>query len=234
MGPGGTPSARGAAPSRLFLVLPGSRGAGCARSPKRLVESRIFISVFSRRISPPRPRCDFLTACPIAPTSWPPSAAIPSWRAIPPAELEVFINEQNGDVRLRTRATGEDLGSFARAWTIPLGFHPFSFSLGAHTPRLRCGKIVVQRETWTVDSGRTRRRRFYRHLARSRHRRRTPARGATTAAARLYSPVGTGASPQRRGGPRQGHQAGLHRFRELSFPGNFSSLADQSRRTRDH
>ena len=75
----------------------------------------------------------------------------PRWRVIPPAEIEVFVNEQNGDVRLRTRATGEDLGSFARAWTIPLGFHPFSFSLGAHTPRLRCGKIVVQRETWTVD-----------------------------------------------------------------------------------
>src|SRR5205085_5837159 len=74
----------------------------------------------------------------------------PRWRASPPAELEVFLSEQDGDVRLRTRATKEDLGSFARAWTIPLGFHPFSFSLGAHTPRLSCGKIVVQRETWTV------------------------------------------------------------------------------------
>jgi len=72
------------------------------------------------------------------------------WRTIPPSELEVFCSEENGDVRLRTRATGEDLGSFARAWTIPLGFHPFTFSLGAHTPRLYCGKIVVQRESWTV------------------------------------------------------------------------------------
>jgi hypothetical protein len=62
----------------------------------------------------------------------------------------VFCDEQTGDVRLRTRATGEDVGSFARAWTIPLGFHPFTFSLGAHTPRLYCGKIVVQRESWTV------------------------------------------------------------------------------------
>src|SRR5262249_27250944 len=35
-------------------------------------------------------------------------------------------------------------------WVIPLGFHPFSFSLGAHTPRLRCGKIIVQRRAWTV------------------------------------------------------------------------------------
>lgn len=72
------------------------------------------------------------------------------WRTIPPSELEVYCNEKNGDVRLRTRATGEDVGSFARAWTIPLGFHPFTFSLGRHTPRLYCGKIVVQREAWTV------------------------------------------------------------------------------------
>ena len=74
----------------------------------------------------------------------------PQWRIIPPAAIEVFLDEQTGDVRLRTCATHEDLGSFARGWTIPLGFHPFSFSLGKHTPRLRCGKIVVQRETWTV------------------------------------------------------------------------------------
>ena len=72
------------------------------------------------------------------------------WRTIPPSELEVYCVGKNGDVRLRTRATGEDVGSFARAWTIPLGFHPFTFSLGAHTPRLYCGKIVVQRESWTV------------------------------------------------------------------------------------
>lgn len=72
------------------------------------------------------------------------------WRTIPPSELEVYCIGKNGDVRLRTRATGEDVGSFARAWTIPLGFHPFTFSLGAHTPRLYCGKIVVQRESWTV------------------------------------------------------------------------------------
>ena len=74
----------------------------------------------------------------------------PQWRIIPPAEIEVFFEEKRRDVRLRLRATGEDLGSFARAWTIPLGFHPFNFSFGRHTPRLLCGKIVVQRESWTV------------------------------------------------------------------------------------
>ena len=73
-----------------------------------------------------------------------------AWQTVPPAECEVFINQADGDVGLRRRASREYLGSFARAWTIPLGFHPFSFSLGRHTPRLRCGKVVVQRRAWTV------------------------------------------------------------------------------------
>jgi hypothetical protein len=51
---------------------------------------------------------------------------------------------------LRTIDSGEHLGSFARAWLIPLGFHPFSFSLGPHTPRLRCGNVIVQRRSWLV------------------------------------------------------------------------------------
>jgi hypothetical protein len=51
---------------------------------------------------------------------------------------------------LRRIDSGEHLGSFARAWYIPLGFHPFAFSLGAHTPRLRCGNVVVQRRAWIV------------------------------------------------------------------------------------
>ena len=79
-----------------------------------------------------------------------PERGNPAWQMVPPSETEVFINEDNGDVGLRRRASREYLGSFARAWTIPLGFHPFSFSLGAHTPRLRCGKVVVQRRAWIV------------------------------------------------------------------------------------
>jgi hypothetical protein len=79
-----------------------------------------------------------------------PQRGNPDWQVVPPAESEVFINEDNGDVGLRKRASHEYLGSFARAWTIPLGFHPFSFSLGAQTPRLLCGKVVVQRRSWTV------------------------------------------------------------------------------------
>ena len=79
-----------------------------------------------------------------------PERGNPDWQVIPPAETEVFVNEQNGDVGLRRRGSREYLGSFARAWIIPLGFHPFSFSLGGHTPRLRCGNVVVQRRSWTV------------------------------------------------------------------------------------
>ena len=73
-----------------------------------------------------------------------------NWQSYRPAETEVFIDEKNGDVGVRTRDTREYLGSFARSWVIPLGFHPFNFSLGANTPRLRCGKVVVQRRSWTV------------------------------------------------------------------------------------
>jgi hypothetical protein len=79
-----------------------------------------------------------------------PQRGLPGWQMIAPAKTEVFINPPNNDVALRERGSHRYLGSFARAFIIPLGFHPFSFSLGAHTPRLRCGKIVVQRETWTV------------------------------------------------------------------------------------
>jgi hypothetical protein len=73
-----------------------------------------------------------------------------NWQVFHPAETEVFIDEETGDVGVRARASGQYLGSFARGWVIPLGFHPFSFSLGKHTPRLTCGDVVVQRRSWTV------------------------------------------------------------------------------------
>ena len=65
-------------------------------------------------------------------------------------KIDVFADETTGDVGLRARQSGEDLGSFARAWVIPLGFHPFLFGRTPHMPRLRCGKVVVQRQSWTV------------------------------------------------------------------------------------
>ena len=75
----------------------------------------------------------------------------PRWRIIPPAEIDVFVDEASGDVGLRMRGSGEFLGSFARGWTIPLGFHPFLFGRSPHMPRLRCGKVIVQRRSWTVS-----------------------------------------------------------------------------------
>ena len=79
-----------------------------------------------------------------------PQRGDPRWRLIPPAEIEVFVDEPSGDVGLRTRDSREYLGSFARAWVIPLGFHPFLFGRTPHMPRLRCGKVIVQRRSWTV------------------------------------------------------------------------------------
>ena len=78
-------------------------------------------------------------------------AGRPRLAIVPPGEAEVFIDEtKDGDVGLRRRGSHQYLGSFARNWLIPLGFHPFSFSLGRHTPRLRCGKVIVQRRSWTI------------------------------------------------------------------------------------
>jgi hypothetical protein len=81
-----------------------------------------------------------------------PQRGKPDWKTVPPSETEVFVNEENGDVGLRKRGSHEYLGSFARYWIIPLGFHPFYFGRAPHMPRLRCGKVIVQRESWTLDA----------------------------------------------------------------------------------
>lgn len=79
-----------------------------------------------------------------------PQRGDPRWKIIPPAEIEVYVDDKNGDVCLRTRGSHKYLGSFARAWVIPLGFHPFHFGRAPHMPRLRCGRVIVQRRSWTV------------------------------------------------------------------------------------
>jgi hypothetical protein len=80
-----------------------------------------------------------------------PQRSNPRWRTIAPAEIDVFADESTGDVGLRTRTSHEYLGSFARAWVIPLGFHPFLFGRAPHMARLRCGRVIVQRRSWTVS-----------------------------------------------------------------------------------
>ncbi|MDQ6624124.1 MAG: lantibiotic dehydratase family protein, partial [Verrucomicrobiota bacterium] len=74
----------------------------------------------------------------------------PKWKTVLPSEAEVYVDDTTGDVALRERKSGQHLGSFARAWLIPLGFHPFHFGLAPHTPRLRCGKVIVQRRAWVI------------------------------------------------------------------------------------
>jgi len=80
-----------------------------------------------------------------------PQRGNPRWRIIPPAEIEVFADDANGDVALRLRGSGQYLGSLARGWWMALGFHPFLFGRAPHMPRLRCGKVIVQRRSWTVS-----------------------------------------------------------------------------------
>ncbi len=79
-----------------------------------------------------------------------PQRSNPAWRTVPPAEAEVFVDAMSGDVGVRHIRSHEFLGSFARAWLIPLGFHPFQFGRSPHMPRLRCGRVIVQRRTWVV------------------------------------------------------------------------------------
>jgi hypothetical protein len=81
-----------------------------------------------------------------------PQRANPKWRKISPVDAEVYVDAATGDVCVRKIDNHEHLGSFARAWVIPLGFHPFQFGIAPHTPRLRCGKVIVQRRTWTVKA----------------------------------------------------------------------------------
>jgi lantibiotic biosynthesis dehydratase-like protein len=81
-----------------------------------------------------------------------PDRGNPGWTIIQTAETEVFIDETSGDVGLRKSGSHEYLGSFSRYWIIPLGFHPFYFGRAPHMPRLRCGKVIVQRESWTVTA----------------------------------------------------------------------------------
>ena len=74
------------------------------------------------------------------------------WPTVRPADAEVYVDEPTGDVCLRKIDNHEYLGSFARNWIIPLGFHPFQFGMAPQMPRLRCGKVIVQRRAWVVTS----------------------------------------------------------------------------------
>lgn len=76
----------------------------------------------------------------------------PSWRTIAPTELEVVAHPDEHDLRLRHIASGQDLGSLVRHGLLFFGFHPFVLGRDGHTPRLRLGRVIVQREMWHVDA----------------------------------------------------------------------------------
>jgi hypothetical protein len=79
-----------------------------------------------------------------------PQRGNPKWKTVAPANAEVYVDQTSGDVCVRTSRSHEHLGSFARAWLIPLGFHPFQFGMAPHMPRLCCGRVIVQRRSWTI------------------------------------------------------------------------------------
>lgn len=74
----------------------------------------------------------------------------PEWAMVAPADAEVHADEATGDVRIRSSRTGAELGSFARFWALSAGFHPFLLTRAPHTPRLRLGRVIVQRRCWVV------------------------------------------------------------------------------------
>ncbi|HET9418925.1 MAG TPA: hypothetical protein VFO30_06250 [Chthoniobacterales bacterium] len=79
-----------------------------------------------------------------------PQRGNPVWPTVRPADAEVYVDETSGDVCVRKLGSREYLGSLARGWIIPLGFHPFQFGMEPQMPRLRCGKVIVQRRAWVI------------------------------------------------------------------------------------
>lgn len=74
----------------------------------------------------------------------------PAWSVIAPSRATVVIDAAARDVRV-VSPDGRDLGSLVRTWILPMGFHPFfPLRLEPHSPRLRLGKTIVQRQSWTV------------------------------------------------------------------------------------
>jgi hypothetical protein len=111
-----------------FIFIPGAESAVSASRPIRLIRPSVRL---------------------FGPACGPPPA---EWSTARLADAEVTIPDGTGDVRLRHRDSGIDLGSFARAWNITGAFHPFiPFVCHPHTPRLRVGDVIVQRRTWTID-----------------------------------------------------------------------------------
>ncbi len=74
------------------------------------------------------------------------------WRTVAPAAVEVVLDREQHDVRLREVDSGRDLGSMVRHQLLFFGLHPFLVPREGHSPRLKLGRVVVQRETWHVTA----------------------------------------------------------------------------------
>jgi hypothetical protein len=91
-----------------------------------------------------------LTAMP-SPTYAGSGRAKPSWAAVRPADAEVVVDEERLDILLR--ANGKDIGSIVRTVRAVGAMHPFfPFERVPHAPRLRVGNVIVQRQSWHVES----------------------------------------------------------------------------------
>jgi hypothetical protein len=76
----------------------------------------------------------------------------PGWPTLRPADAEVIVDEERCDIRLRSPA-GTDLGTIIATPRMLVALHPFfPFEREPHAPRLRVGNVIVQRQTWHLES----------------------------------------------------------------------------------
>jgi hypothetical protein len=76
------------------------------------------------------------------------SKGVPSWK---PEDL--FVELTDDDVLVR-HDDGRLLGSLLHTWNVALNTHRLEFfGTAHHSPRLRVGRVVVQRESWLIDPG---------------------------------------------------------------------------------
>ena len=157
-----------------------------------------------------------------------PQRGNPRWHSVSPAQAEVFIAE-DGDVALR--ASGRISRFFCpqldhSAWVSSI---PIRAGAAAHRGSV-AGRVIVQRRSWTVSGEEMGGGNFSGLSRRSGSRAIERLRAAKDwPRFRLYSPDRTGiAAQRRRKADDKDTKPGVHRSRELSFPGNFHRWLSKS------
>lgn len=75
----------------------------------------------------------------------------PGFRVVSPGQVDVVWDERRTDLRMKLG--DRDAGSLCRGWLMTMGLHPFvPLRLHPVTPRLRMGRVVVQRRTWLLPA----------------------------------------------------------------------------------